>query len=87
MPTLIAGHPLCPRTLLQNRVFASITILTLALGIVPTLPIFSLLNSLIRPLNVPSPIVSFASIPDRWPLPMKCLSQLRGSPVCAIVSN
>jgi ABC-type antimicrobial peptide transport system permease subunit len=43
------------RTLLHNRIFAGVTILTLALGIGANTAIFSLLDSLIRPLNVPEP--------------------------------
>ena len=55
MPTLLRDIRYAFRTLLQNRIFASITILTLALGIGANTAIFSLLNSLIRPLNVPEP--------------------------------
>src|SRR5579864_50135 len=44
------------RTLLHNRVFTAVTILTLAIGIGANTAVFSLLNSLIlRPLNVPEP--------------------------------
>jgi predicted permease len=55
MPTLLRDIRYALRTLIQNRIFASITILTLALGIGANTAIFSLLNSLIRPLNVPEP--------------------------------
>ena len=44
------------RTLVHNRVFTAVTILTLAIGIGANTAVFSLLNSLIlRPLNVPEP--------------------------------
>ena len=44
------------RTLVHNRIFTLVTILTLAIGIGANTAVFSLLNSLIlRPLNVPEP--------------------------------
>jgi predicted permease len=44
------------RTLVHNRLFTAVTLLTLAIGIGANTAVFSLLNSLIlRPLNVPEP--------------------------------
>jgi len=55
MSTLVQDIRYAFRTLLRNRVFASIAVLTLALGIGANTAIFGLLNSLIRPLNVREP--------------------------------
>jgi predicted permease len=55
MPTLLQDIRYAFRTLLRNRIFAGVTILTLALGIGANTAIFGVLNSLIRPLNVPEP--------------------------------
>jgi putative ABC transport system permease protein len=55
MPTLLQDIRYAFRTLLRNRIFALVTILTLALGIGANTAIFGVLNSLIRPLNVPEP--------------------------------
>jgi putative ABC transport system permease protein len=63
MTTLLRDIRYAFRTLLQNRIFASITILTLALGIGANTAIFSLLNSLFRPLNVPETVKSSLA---RW---------------------
>jgi putative ABC transport system permease protein len=53
MPTLLQDIRYALRTLLRNRIFTLVTILTLALGIGANTAIFGVLNSLIRPLNVP----------------------------------
>ena len=53
MPTVLQNIRYALRTLLHNRIFASVTVLTLAFGIGANTAIFSLLNSLVRPLNVP----------------------------------
>jgi predicted permease len=55
MPTLLQDIRYAFRTFLRNRIFAGVTILTLALGIGANTAIFGVLNSLIRPLNVPEP--------------------------------
>jgi predicted permease len=55
MPTLLQDIRYAFRALLRNRIFALVTILTLALGIGANTAIFGVLNSLIRPLNVPEP--------------------------------
>jgi putative ABC transport system permease protein len=55
MPTLLQDILYALRTLLHNRIFAGVTILTLALGIGANTAIFGVLNSLVRPLNVPEP--------------------------------
>jgi predicted permease len=55
MPTLLQDIRYAFRTLLRNRIFAGVTILTLALGIGANTAIFGVLNSMIRPLNVPEP--------------------------------
>ncbi len=55
MPTLLQDIRYAIRTLLHNRIFAGVTILTLALGIGANTAIFGVLNALVRPLNVPEP--------------------------------
>jgi len=55
MRTILSEIRYAIRTLRRSPLFALITILTLALGIGANTAIFSLLNSLIRPLNVPEP--------------------------------
>jgi predicted permease len=55
MPTLLQDIRYAFRGLLRNRIFAGVTILTLALGIGANTAIFGVLSSLIRPLNVPEP--------------------------------
>jgi hypothetical protein len=51
MPTLLQDIRYAFRGLLRNRIFAGVTILTLALGIGANTAIFGVLSSLIRPLN------------------------------------
>ena len=55
MPTLLQDIRYAFRTFVHNRIFAAVTILTLALGIGANTAIFGVLNSLIRPLNLPEP--------------------------------
>jgi len=55
MPTFLQDIRYALRTLFHNPIFASVTVLTLGLGIGANTAIFSLLNSLVRPLNVPEP--------------------------------
>jgi putative ABC transport system permease protein len=55
MRTLLQDIRHAFRSLFRNRIFAGVTVLTLALGIGANTAIFGALNSLVRPLNVPEP--------------------------------